>query len=202
MKEERIKSNGKLVTVIITIMAVLSLAFSATYAIISANITTNNVAINANIGTRPIFVATPDKSIAMSVNITPSTASSVTLMTNGVANLNISLSNSYGNTTCTYDLIWQWDSSSSAYTITSGATKEYTVQGTNGTVSFSEKQVNNSSSGNTALYSGASIAVTNGNITTQTWKITASFYRTTQIQSGHLGKSYSGKVVATNVICG
>ncbi|MBQ6841268.1 MAG: hypothetical protein IJO63_04045 [Bacilli bacterium] len=97
---------------------------------------------------------------------------------------------------CTYDVVWKWDTSGDSYTITSGATKEFTAN-----AGTSEYQLKNTTAGSTTLVNGK---ITSGELETMVLRhsVEVRFYNLTDIdQSGHAGKNYKGNVVVENVVC-
>ena len=200
------KEHKKIVSLSITIAIFLLLIFGAAYAIINQSISYNTENVTATLGTRPVFTSTATNSILMSdIPYIATTSSNEYEIANASDTLSLSLSTNYStNTTCTYDVIWEWNTTDSGYTKTSGATKEFTVSGSsNDSQSFSEVQLSNynANSLRTVLKSGATITAVGSTITTQTWTVTAHFYKTQAIQSNHKGKSYPGKVLIDNVVC-
>ena len=203
MKENKI-GNHKVISTAITTIVFLALVFSATYAIIGATIVYDDANVTGNIASRPIFTSTPSGPIALNPPLVAADTAQPYVVDTANANLSVALSTGYDTTTtCTYDLVWKWKDVSSnkeKYTITTGATKEYTISGQiDSNNKFEEKQLGNYAS-KTILHS-SSITATGSTITTQKWTLTANFYKTVQLQSGHFGGVYAGQVVVENVIC-
>ena len=203
MRENKI-GNHKVISTAITTIVFLALIFSATYAIIGATIVYDEANVEGNIASRPIFTSTPSTPISLTPPLVAADTSEPYIIDTANSTLSIALSTGYDTTTtCTYDLVWKWNTTSSSkekYTITTGATKEYTISGQiDANNKFAEKQLGNYAS-KTVLYSGA-ITATGSAITTQTWTLTANFYKTVQLQTGHFGGVYAGQVIVENVIC-
>ena len=200
------KEHKNIVRLSVTIAMFVLLIFGASYAIIEQRKTYASENITASLGTRPVFTSTVTNSIVMNeIPFIAQTSTTEYEIANATDTLSLALSTNYTtNTTCTYDIVWEWDTTSNGYTKTSGATKEFTVSGTsNDSDSFAEVQLNNYSSSNltTTLKSGASITANGSTIKNQTWTFTVRFYKTKAIQTNHQGKSYPGKIKATNVVC-
>ena len=115
-------------------------------------------------------------------------------------------------TTCTYDIVYEYDSSSYIYggsqakSVAKNGDKEITLQvaGVTGTNNFaSEKNFDydsNWSGLKRTLVSGASIS-SMGSLTTQNISITGKYYNLTISQSSLEGKSFTGKIYVTNHKC-
>ena len=112
-------------------------------------------------------------------------------------------------TTCTYDIVYEYDSTSNVYgksPTTKNGNKEITLQvsNVNGTNNFaSEKNFDYDSSWSglkRTLVSGATIS-SNGTLTTQNISITGKYYNLTIPQTSIEGKSFTGKIYVTNHSC-
>ena len=115
-------------------------------------------------------------------------------------------------TTCTYDIVYEYDDGSYIYGgtgtnhITKNSDKEITLQvsNVNGTNNFaSEKNFDydsNWSNNKRTLVSGATIS-SNGTLTTQNISITGKYYNLTISQSSLEGKAFTGKIYVTNHSC-
>ena len=106
--------------------------------------------------------------------------------------------NSTQNIECTYDYVWSWTTGNgfNNYTISSGATKEFTVAG-----SFNETQVPNYNASSFVISSGT-ISANAGNTTTRNENITTKFYNLVNVdQTAHKGKKYKGKLIVNNAVC-
>ena len=112
-------------------------------------------------------------------------------------------------TTCTYDIVYEYDSTSNVYgksPTTKNGNKEITLQvsNVNGTNNFAnEKNFDYDSSWSglkRTLVSGASIS-SMGSLTTQNISITGKYYNLTISQSSLEGKSFTGKIYVTNHKC-
>jgi len=200
------KKDKNITMLVISIITFLALVLSAAYALIGVTTIYDDSNIVSTLGTRPIFVSDASDQITLDIPYVPVEASEEYLLTNDTGVVNISLSTNYEvSTRCTYDIVWQWDEvadTSMQYKKTEGATKEYTISGSNGVDSFEEIQLNDYDASNlkTKLYT-TSITAVKDIIAYQDWDITANFYKTTTIQDNHKGASYSGKIVIENVVC-
>ena len=112
-------------------------------------------------------------------------------------------------TTCTYDIVYEYDSTSNVYgksPTTKNGNKEITLQvaNVNGTNNFaSEKNFDydsNWSGLKRTLVSGATIE-SDGTLTTQNISIIGKYYNLTISQSSLEGKSFTGKIYVTNNKC-
>ena len=112
-------------------------------------------------------------------------------------------------TTCTYDIVYEYDSTSNVYgksPTTKNSNKEITLQvsNVNGTNNFAnEKNFDFDSSWSglkRTLVSGATIS-SNGSLTTQNISITGKYYNLTIPQTSIEGKAFTGKIYVTNHSC-
>ena len=112
-------------------------------------------------------------------------------------------------TTCTYDIVYEYDSTSNVYgksPTTKNGDKEITLQvsNVNGTNNFAnEKNFDYDSSWGglkRTLVSGATIS-SNGTLTTQNISITGKYYNLTIPQTSIEGKAFTGKIYVTNHSC-
>ena len=112
-------------------------------------------------------------------------------------------------TTCTYDIVYEYDSTSNVYgksPTTKNGNKEITLQvsNVNGTNNFAnEKNFDYDSSWTNnirTLVSGATIS-SNGTLTTQNISITGKYYNLTIPQTSIEGKTFTGKIYVTNHSC-
>ena len=112
-------------------------------------------------------------------------------------------------TTCTYDIVYEYDSTSNVYgksPTTKNSNKEITLQvsNVNGTNNFvNEKNFDFDSSwtnNKRTLVSGATIS-SNGTLTTQNISITGKYYNLTIPQTSIEGKAFTGKIYVTNHSC-
>ena len=112
-------------------------------------------------------------------------------------------------TTCTYDIVYEYDSTSNVYgksPTTKNSNKEITLQvsGVTGTNNFAnEKNFDYDSSWSglkRTLVSGATIE-SDGSLTTQNISITGKYYNLTIPQTSIEGKAFTGKIYVTNHSC-
>ena len=112
-------------------------------------------------------------------------------------------------TTCTYDIVYEYDSASNVYgksPTTKNGDKEITLQvsNVNGTNNFAnEKNFDYDSSWSglkRTLVSGATIE-SDGSLTTQNISITGKYYNLTIPQTSIEGKAFTGKIYVTNHSC-
>ena len=112
-------------------------------------------------------------------------------------------------TTCTYDIVYEYDSTSNVYgksPTTKNGNKEITLQvsNVNGTNNFANEKNfdfdSNWSGLKRTLVSGATIS-SNGTLTTQNISITGKYYNLTIPQTSIEGKAFTGKIYVTNHSC-
>ena len=112
-------------------------------------------------------------------------------------------------TTCTYDIVYEYDSTSNVYgksPTTKNGNKEITLQvsNVNGTNNFANEKnfdIDSSWTNNKrTLVSGATIS-SNGTLTTQNISITGKYYNLTIPQTSIEGKAFTGKIYVTNHSC-
>ena len=198
---------------LIIIIGVASFAYFGTF---NVNLN-NNVAVNINAvspgdatftsNATQLNLQVPAANMSQTAadNETPAATNTATLTVNltGAANL---------LTTCTYDIVYEYDSTSNVYgksPTTKNGDKEITLQvsGVNGTNNFaSEKNFDSNTissykNGNVyTLVSGATIE-SNGTLTTQNISITGKYYNLTIPQTSIEGKAFTGKIYVTNHSC-
>ena len=110
---------------------------------------------------------------------------------------------------CTYDIIFEYDSSSNIYgvsptPVTTGASKELTLQaiGPNGTSDYFEEKNFNLTSRKKTIVSGAEIVNSIADMpTTHRWKFVNRFYNLNLDQSALANKSFKGRYYVANVSC-
>ena len=110
---------------------------------------------------------------------------------------------------CTYDIIFEYDSSSNIYgvsptPVTTGASKELTLQaiGSNGTSDYFEEKNFNLTSRKKTIVSGAEIVNSIADMpTTHRWKFVNRFYNLNLDQSALANKSFKGRYYVANVSC-
>ena len=163
-----------------------------------ATFTSNATQLNLQVPAANMSQTVADNEVAAAEN-----TATLTVNLTGAANL---------LTTCTYDIIYEYDDGSYIYGgtgtnhITKNSDKEITLQvsNVNGTNNFaSEKNFDydsNWSNNKRTLVSGATIS-SNGTLTTQNISITGKYYNLTISQSSLEGKAFTGKIYVTNHSC-
>ena len=212
------KYNVKLIGVFasVLLLAIIVTASFAYFGSFDTNLT-NNVAVNVN-SVSPgdatftsnatqlnLQVPAANMSQTASNNTVAAASNTATLTVNltGAANL---------LTTCTYDIVYEYDSTSNIYGgtgtnhVTKNSDKEITLQvsNVNGTNNFaSEKNFDydsNWSGLKRTLVSGATIE-SDGTLTTQNISITGKYYNLDISQTSLEGKAFTGKIYVTNHSC-
>ena len=160
-----------------------------------ATFTSNATQLNLQVPAANMSQTASNNEIAAATN-----TATLTVNLTGAANL---------LTTCTYDIVYEYDSTSNVYgksPTTKNGNKEITLQvsNVNGTNNFAnEKNFDYDSSWSglkRTLVSGATIS-SNGTLTTQNISITGKYYNLTIPQTSIEGKAFTGKIYVTNHSC-
>ena len=174
----------------------------------------NNVAVNIN-AVSPgdatfISSATQLNLQVPAANMSQTASNNEIAAASNTATLTINLTGAANLlTTCTYDIVYEYDSTSNVYgksPTTKNSNKEITLQvsNVNGTNNFAnEKNFDYDSSWSglkRTLVSGATIS-SNGTLTTQNISITGKYYNLTIPQTSIEGKAFTGKIYVTNHSC-
>ncbi|MGN1379534.1 MAG: hypothetical protein ACI4XR_03980 [Bacilli bacterium] len=220
-KKEKVKS----IIAIIILIVIVSAATFAYFGAFSADLT-NNVAVNIS-SSAPGDTTFTTSSAVLELNVPSESmfetnANNNEAVASNSAVLNVSLIGTQSNvsTICTYDIVFEYDTSSNVYGIspttkTSGIDKEITfeVSSPSGTNHFqTEKNIDyNTSNGWTAststtgakitLVSDATILITSGLTRTQSYTVTARYYNLSAFQGQLAGKSFVGKIYVSNYDC-
>ena len=195
---------------LIIIIGVASFAYFGTF---NVNLN-NNVAVNIN-AVSPgdatfISSATQLNLQVPAANMSQTASNNEIAAATNTATLTVNLTGAANLlTTCTYDIVYEYDSTSNVYgksPTTKNGDKEITLQVTNvnGTNNFAnEKNFDFDSSWSglkRTLVSGATI-LSNGTLTTQNISITGKYYNLTIPQTSIEGKAFTGKIYVTNHSC-
>ena len=174
----------------------------------------NNVAVNIN-AVSPgdatfISSATQLNLQVPAANMSQTASNNEVAAASNTATLTVNLTGAANLlTTCTYDIVYEYDSTSNVYgksPTTKNGNKEITLQvsNVNGTNNFANEKnfdFNSSWSGlKRTLVSGATIS-SNGTLTTQNISITGKYYNLTIPQTSIEGKAFTGKIYVTNHSC-
>ena len=160
-----------------------------------ATFTSNATQLNLQVPVANMSQTASNNEIAAATN-----TATLTVNLTGAANL---------LTTCTYDIVYEYDSTSNVYgksPTTKNGDKEITLQvsNVNGTNNFvNEKNFDfdsNWTNNKRTLVSGATIS-SNGTLTTQNISITGKYYNLTIPQTSIEGKAFTGKIYVTNHSC-
>ena len=174
----------------------------------------NNVAVNINAvspGNATFISSATQLNLQVpAANMSQTVADNTVAAASNTATLTVNLAGAANLlTTCTYDIVYEYDSTSNVYgksPTTKNGNKEITLQvsNVNGTNNFAnEKNFDYDSSwtnNKRTLVSGASIS-SMGSLTTQNISITGKYYNLTISQSSLEGKSFTGKIYVTNHKC-
>ena len=209
------KNNVKLIGVFASalLLAIIVTASFAYFGSFDTNLT-NNVAVNVN-SVSPGDATFTSNATQLNLQV-PAANMSQTASNNEIAaasntaTLTVNLTGAANLlTTCTYDIVYEYDSTSNVYgksPTTKNGNKEITLQvsNVNGTNNFAnEKNFDYDSSWSglkRTLVSGATIS-SNGSLTTQNISITGKYYNLTISQSSLEGKAFTGKIYVTNHSC-
>ena len=199
-------NNRKILLTILGIVVFLSIVLSITYAFFSSNAnTSNNISYNVSFEEGDYNFTVTLNNVSnpggtMSISSEDMYYSGNNTVAGSYSNaLDISfVNNSSSIAKCTYDYIWVWDNTLDSYTISSGATKEYTV--TN--FEISEVQVPNYNASSFVI--GSSYIMANANSSsTKTEPFTVKMYNLADVnQQTHKGKNYRGYLTIAHVNCG
>ena len=173
----------------------------------------NNVAVNINAvspGNATFISNATQLNLQVPAANMSQTAADNSVAASNTATLTVNLTGAANLlTTCTYDIVYEYDSTSNVYgksPITKNSNKEITLQvsNVNGTNNFAnEKNFDYDSSWSglkRTLVSGATIS-SNGTLTTQNISITGKYYNLTIPQTSIEGKAFTGKIYVTNHSC-
>ena len=211
-KNNNIKVMGVFASVLLLVIIVT--ASFAYFGSFNVNLN-NNVAVNVNAYSPGDAVFTSNAT-QLNLQVPAANMSQLlngTLAAENTATLSVNLTGAEGLlTTCTYDIVYEYDSGSYIYGgtgtnhVSKNGNKEITLQvaNVNGTNNFaSEKNFDYDSSwtnNKRTLVSKASISSI-GSLTTQNINITGKFYNLNVSQESIGGKEFTGKIYVTNNSC-
>ena len=205
---EKIENKKKIIIISIAVTLILAIAISFGYLGIF-NIDLNNV-MNVNITANKIDNAVLDTNTTnFSITVDPynmTEETSTTYIASNTSTLNVSLDANTTKTgvTCTYDIIFNYDSSSDKYTTkTAGTFKEFTLQVIGPEVGNNEfMSEDDFPSANMTVVKNAKISNSKkGNPSIHTWTINSRFYNLAFDQSNLINKTYKGTFKVANVTC-
>lgn len=205
---EKIENKKKIIIVSIAVTLILAIAISFGYLGIF-NIDLNNV-MNVNITANKIDNAVLDTTTTnFSITVDPynmTEETSTTYIATNTSTLNVSLDANTTKTgvTCTYDIIFNYDSSSDKYnTKTAGTFKEFTLQVIGPEVGNNEfMSEDDFPSANMTVVKNAKISNSKkGSPSVHNWTINTKFYNLAFDQSSLINKTYKGTFKVANVTC-
>ena len=205
---EKIENKKKIIIISIAVTLILAIAISFGYLGIF-NINLNNV-MNVNITANKIDNAVLDTTTTnFSITVDPynmTEETSTTYIATNTSTLNVSLDANTTKTgvTCTYDIIFNYDSSSDKYTTkTAGTFKEFTLQLIGPEVGNNEfMSEDDFPSENMTVVKNAKISNSKkGSPSVHYWTINTKFYNLAFDQSNLINKTYSGTFKVANVTC-
>lgn len=205
---KKIENKKKIIIVSIAVTLILAIAVSFGYLGIF-NINLNNV-MNVNITANKIDNAVLDTNTTnFSITVDPynmTEETSTTYIASNTSTLNVSLDANTTKTgvTCTYDIIFNYDSSSDKYTSkTAGTFREFTLQVIGPEVGNNEfMSEDDFPSANMTLVKNAKISNSKkGSPSVHNWTINTKFYNLAFDQSNLINKTYSGTFKVANVTC-
>ena len=199
-------NKKKITFVIVGIIALIAVVLGITYAYFTSTVNTENANIIYNTAFEDAYYFTVSLAnnanegasfSLLSEDMLWSESDTVAASDTNTFTFNLE-NNSDKAVVCTYDYIWKWTTETgyNNYTISSGATKEFTVSGP-----FNEKQVPNYNASSFVMGSGE-ITATSGNTTTENKTVTTKFYNLANVdQASHKGKKYKGYLTVGNAEC-
>lgn len=205
---KKIENKKKIIIISIAVTLILAIAISFGYLGIF-NIDLNNV-MNVNITANKIDNAVLDTNTTnFSITVDPynmTEETSTTYIASNTSTLNVSLDANTTKTgvTCTYDIIFNYDSSSDKYTTkTTDTFKEFTLQVLGPEVGNNEfMSEDDFPSANMTVVKNAKISNSKkGNPSIHTWTINSRFYNLAFDQSNLINKTYKGTFKVANVTC-
>lgn len=205
---EKIENKKKIIIISIAVTLILAIAISFGYLGIF-NIDLNNV-MNVNITANKIDNAVLDTNTTnFSITVDPynmTEETSTNYIASNTSTLNVSLDANTTKTgvTCTYDIIFNYDSSSDKYTSkTKGTFKEFTLQVIGPEVGNNEfMSEDDFPSENMTLVKNAKISNSKkGSPSVHYWTINTKFYNLAFDQSNLINKTYKGTFKVANVTC-
>ena len=205
---KKIENKKKIIIVSIAVTLILAIAISFGYLGIF-NIDLNNV-MNVNITANKIDNAVLDTNTTnFSITVDPynmTEETSTTYIATNTSTLNVSLDANTTKTgvTCTYDIIFNYDSSSDKYTTkTAGTFKEFTLQVIGPEVGNNEfMSEDDFPSTNMTVVKNAKISNSKkGSPSVHNWTINTKFYNLAFDQSSLINKTYKGTFKVANVTC-
>ena len=205
---KKIENKKKIIIVSIAVTLILAIAISFGYLGIF-NIDLNNV-MNVNITANKIDNAVLDTNTTnFSITVDPynmTEETSTTYIASNTSTLNVSLDANTTKTgvTCTYDIIFNYDSSSDKYTSkTAGTFREFTLQVLGPEVGKNEfMSEDDFPSANMTLVKNAKISNSKkGSPSVHNWTINTKFYNLAFDQSNLINKTYKGTFKVANVTC-
>ena len=205
---EKIENKKKIIIVSIAVTLILAIAISFGYLGIF-NIDLNNV-MNVNITANKIDNAVLDTNTTnFSITVEPynmTEETSTTYIASNTSTLNVSLDANTTKTgvTCTYDIIFNYDSSSDKYTTkTAGTFREFTLQVIGPEVGNNEfMSEDDFPSENMTVVKNAKISNSKkGSPSVHNWTINTKFYNLAFDQSSLINKTYKGTFKVANVTC-
>ena len=213
-KNNNIKIMGVFATVLLLVIVIT--ASFAYFGSFNVNLN-NNVAVNVN-SVSPGDATFTSNATQLNLqvpaaNMSQTVADNSTAAASNTATLTVNLTGAANLlTTCTYDIVYEYDDSSYIYGgtgtnhVAKNGDKEITLQvsGVNGTINFAREKNfdydSNWSGLKRTLVSGATIE-SMGTLTTQNISIIGKYYNLTISQSSLEGKAFTGKIYVTNHSC-
>ena len=210
---------------IVIIIAVLAVIIGlAAYAMRAPIVNVENMNTSTYLGGQVSLTTSGGGSMSSSI--------STILMSEGSANNKIEVANNTLNVTlttsndkqicCSYDIVWEWDQTNvtaNQYSLTSGATKEFTLSGSysdyygNSTadtlggsnISWFERQLQNyNASARSSSMTRATICnnpTQSSKVRTHSWNLATNFYNLNINQDAFKQSAFSGKAKVANVSC-
>lgn len=198
-------------TVLLTVIAIATLLVAvvgATFAYFSASVTNDDkttvTATTAKANDVFSYTAANEIKLEGITNTNMAQAQAGTFVDADEVTTTVSLQAGDGEATCTYDLVWT-ETSAEKYALSTKVAEvnadalEFTLQGSDGTQSFAETNVDKlpATLGSYTITDDGTDAAA----TVQTWEFKAQFYNLEQEQNDQLNKTFTGEISLANVRC-
>lgn len=198
-------------TVLLTVIAIATLLVAvvgATFAYFSASVTNDDkttvTATTAKANDVFSYTAANEIKLEGITNTNMAQGQAGVFIDEDKVTTTVSLQAGDGSAECTYDLVWT-ETSAEKYALSTEVAEanadalEFTLQGSDGTQSFAETNVDKlpATLGSYKITDDGTDAAA----TVQTWEFKAQFYNLEQEQNDQLNKTFTGEISLANVRC-
>ena len=210
---------------IVIIIAVLAVIIGlAAYAMRAPIVNVENLNTNTYLGGQVSLTTSGGGAMSSSIStllMSEASANNKIEVANNILNVTLTTSNDK-QICCSYDIVWEWDQTNvtaNQYSLTSGATKEFTLSGSysdyygNSTantlggsnISWFERQLQNyNASARSSSMTRATICnnpTQSSKVRTHSWNLATNFYNLNINQDAFKQSAFSGKAKVANVSC-